>query len=304
MAEAQDLKHLLLETNEEYRQLATKHHELDDRLHELTSKHYLSDTEQFEEVTLKKRKLQLKDQMELIARIYRTTIPGRDRHLSVRRLESLQRAEAVARCARLRSLSVRTRDARPRPARRRRALRPAMIGRSMGIDRAGWPFILGALVVGARRWLVARPIVGSAVSRPRRLLSSSSSAIRTVTSRPVPDLVVSPADGRVMIVGPSGPGAPPGDWQQISIFLSPMDVHVNRAPVDGDGHARRLSSRASSCPAYREEAGQLNEWTEVWFDHDGHAGRVPSDCRHPRAPHRDPPRPSASTSPAGNASGS
>ena len=34
MAEAQDLKTLLLETNDEYRQLATKHHELDDRLHE------------------------------------------------------------------------------------------------------------------------------------------------------------------------------------------------------------------------------------------------------------------------------
>ena len=62
------MKHLLLETNDEYRQLASKHHELDDRLHELESKHYLSDTEQFEEVTLKKRKLQLKDRMEAIAR--------------------------------------------------------------------------------------------------------------------------------------------------------------------------------------------------------------------------------------------
>jgi uncharacterized protein len=71
MAEAQDLKRLLLETNEEYRQLATKHHELDDRLHELSSKHYLSDSEHVEEVTLKKRKLQLKDRMEDIARTYR-----------------------------------------------------------------------------------------------------------------------------------------------------------------------------------------------------------------------------------------
>lgn len=68
MAEAQDLKHLLLERNEEYRQLASRHHELDDRLHELTVKHYLSDAEQVEEVTLKKRKLQLKDQMEEIFR--------------------------------------------------------------------------------------------------------------------------------------------------------------------------------------------------------------------------------------------
>lgn len=68
MAEAQDLKHRLFETNEEYRQLASRHHELDDRLHELTAKHYLSDAEQVEEVTLKKRKLQVKDRMEEIFR--------------------------------------------------------------------------------------------------------------------------------------------------------------------------------------------------------------------------------------------
>ena len=71
MAETQDLKHLLLETNDEYRQLAAKHHELDDRLQELTDKHYLSDDEQFEEVKLKKKKLQLKDRMEEILRTHR-----------------------------------------------------------------------------------------------------------------------------------------------------------------------------------------------------------------------------------------
>lgn len=76
MAEAQDLKTLLLATNEEYRQLAAKHHELDNRLHELTTKHYLSDAEQFEEVTLKKRKLQLKDRMELILRQFRSSLPN------------------------------------------------------------------------------------------------------------------------------------------------------------------------------------------------------------------------------------
>lgn len=77
MAETQDLKHLLLETNEEYRQLATKHHELDDRLQELSTKHYLSDSEQIEEVTLKKQKLRLKDRMEDIARsLRRSTSPS------------------------------------------------------------------------------------------------------------------------------------------------------------------------------------------------------------------------------------
>jgi len=70
MAETQDLQPLL-ESNDEYRQLAAKHHELEDRLQELTTKHYLSDSEQFEEVTLKKRKLQLKDRMEEIVRTHR-----------------------------------------------------------------------------------------------------------------------------------------------------------------------------------------------------------------------------------------
>ena len=74
---AEDLKYLLIETNEEYRELASKHHTLDDRLHELEAKHYLSDTEQFEEVSLKKRKLQIKDRMELILRQHRAgTTPG------------------------------------------------------------------------------------------------------------------------------------------------------------------------------------------------------------------------------------
>ena len=37
-----------------------------------------------------------------------------------------------------------------------------------------------------------------------------------------------------MIAGPTDQRwAPPGDWKQITIFLSPMDVHINRTPVDG-----------------------------------------------------------------------
>ena len=65
---AEDLKHRLLETNEEYRELAVKHHSLDDRLHALEAKPYLSDQEQIEEVSLKKRKLHIKDQMESLLR--------------------------------------------------------------------------------------------------------------------------------------------------------------------------------------------------------------------------------------------
>ena len=68
MSEQQDLKDLVMQTDEEYHQLATQHHELDDRLHQLTDKPYLSEPEQLEEVNLKKRKLQLKDRMEEILR--------------------------------------------------------------------------------------------------------------------------------------------------------------------------------------------------------------------------------------------
>ena len=67
-AGAQDVKHLLLHNNDQYRQLAEQHHQLDNRLHELSDKHYLSPTEQVEEVNLKKRKLALKDRMEAIVR--------------------------------------------------------------------------------------------------------------------------------------------------------------------------------------------------------------------------------------------
>ena len=64
----QNLKELLLQTDEEFTRLAVEHHELEDRLHELTSKHYLSQPEQIEQVNLKKQKLQLKDRMEDILR--------------------------------------------------------------------------------------------------------------------------------------------------------------------------------------------------------------------------------------------
>ena len=75
-ANVQELKELLLKTDEEYRQLATQHHELDDRLHALSSKSYLSEPEQLEEVTLKKRKLHVKDRMEEILRRHRGAAPG------------------------------------------------------------------------------------------------------------------------------------------------------------------------------------------------------------------------------------
>jgi uncharacterized protein YdcH (DUF465 family) len=66
--QSQNLKELLLQTDEEFHALFAQHHELEHRLHELTSKHYLSQPEQIEQVNLKKQKLQLKDRMEDILR--------------------------------------------------------------------------------------------------------------------------------------------------------------------------------------------------------------------------------------------
>jgi uncharacterized protein YdcH (DUF465 family) len=73
--QSQDLRAVLLQTDEEFHQLATQHHELDDRLQQLTAKPYLSEPEQVEEVTLKKRKLQIKDRMEDILRRHRQMRP-------------------------------------------------------------------------------------------------------------------------------------------------------------------------------------------------------------------------------------
>jgi hypothetical protein len=49
---------------------------LDEKLHSLAARNYLSEPEQLEEVTLKKRKLHLKDQMETIVRRHRTGEPS------------------------------------------------------------------------------------------------------------------------------------------------------------------------------------------------------------------------------------
>ena len=70
-AESLGAKAELLQTDEELHNLAAQHHELEDRLHELTAKQYLSTPEHLEEVTLKKKKLQLKDRMEDIMRRHR-----------------------------------------------------------------------------------------------------------------------------------------------------------------------------------------------------------------------------------------
>jgi phosphatidylserine decarboxylase len=144
---------------------------------------------------------------------------------------------------------------------------PVIIVIPMKIDRAGFPFIAAALVPAAalaatRRYALAAPFAA---------LGGFMAFFFRDPDRQVPQdayLVVSPADGRVMIAGPSdGRWAPPGDWKQITIFLSPMDVHMNRTPVGG--RVTRVDYRPGRfLPAY-DEGSNDNELNEVWIDYNG-----------------------------------
>ena len=139
----------------------------------------------------------------------------------------------------------------------------------MKIDRAGFPFIAAALVPAALLGATRR----YALAAPFAILGGFMAYFFRDPERQVPqdqDLVVSPADGRVMIAGPSdGRWAPPGEWKQITIFLSPLDVHVNRAPVSG-GIMRVHYRPGKFLPAYNDGSND-NEFNEVWIDANGRA---------------------------------
>ena len=137
----------------------------------------------------------------------------------------------------------------------------------MKIDRAGYPFIAAALVPAAA--LAAARRYGWATSLA--CLGGFFAYFFRDPDRIVPggrDLVVSPADGRVMIAGPADPAtAPPGPWVQVAIFLSPLDVHINRSPVAG--RVTRIEYRPGRfLPAYDARADE-NELNEIWVDADG-----------------------------------
>jgi phosphatidylserine decarboxylase len=137
----------------------------------------------------------------------------------------------------------------------------------MKIDRSGFPFIAGALVPAAALAFLGYPWWAV----PFVALAAFFTYFFRDPDRTVPQgngLVVSPADGRVMIAGPSdGRWSPPGAWKQVTIFLSPMDVHMNRTPVEG--RVTRVEYRHGKfLPAFKESAND-NELNEVWMDYGG-----------------------------------
>ncbi|HEY6096506.1 MAG TPA: phosphatidylserine decarboxylase, partial [Candidatus Deferrimicrobium sp.] len=99
----------------------------------------------------------------------------------------------------------------------------------------GWPFVLGGAafaVAVSLLWPRGIPLAALGL-----LLSLFSLWFFRNPDRTPPSgagIVVSPADGRIVYAGES----PPGRYalvagKRVSVFMSPLDVHVNRAPVTG-----------------------------------------------------------------------
>ncbi len=132
----------------------------------------------------------------------------------------------------------------------------------MSIAREGWPFILGPLGLAAALALLRLPWPAAVVAA----LGLFGAFFFRDPERAIPPggrLVVSPADGKVVLVemAPAdnalGPGA-----QQISVFLSVFDVHVNRAPIAGVV-AKVEYHKGEFLPAFDHKASLRNEQNTV-----------------------------------------
>ena len=142
----------------------------------------------------------------------------------------------------------------------------------MHIDRAGWPFITGPLAPAAVLTTAGRALGRRGLTRlawPFLGLSAYMALFfrdpdrRCDTETPEDDDVVSPADGVVMVAGEPQQGvAPEGNWQQVSVFLSVVDVHVNRSPYHGEV-VETSYRRGSFLAAYRKESAHRNERSEI-----------------------------------------
>lgn len=87
-----------------------------------------------------------------------------------------------------------------------------------------------------------------------------------------PGLVVSPADGKVVLIVPTPPGHAAGDGAtQISIFLSVFDVHINRAPIAGT-ITDVVYNKGEFLPAFDDKASLRNEQNRAFIS--GPEGRV------------------------------
>jgi phosphatidylserine decarboxylase len=133
----------------------------------------------------------------------------------------------------------------------------------------GWPFIFPpailACILGAAGWWGAGGICAAATF-------VFLGFFRDPERRPpgVPGAVLAPADGKVMAVADVD-DAWVGPAVRVSVFLSPLDVHVNRSPVGGLVHGVEYVAGTFRA-AYKREASELNERCTVELE--GDAARV------------------------------
>jgi phosphatidylserine decarboxylase len=128
----------------------------------------------------------------------------------------------------------------------------------MRIAKQGYPLVLtgAAMTIAAAGagWRFASAALGLATLALAGFFRDPERSIPTGEG-----LVVSPADGRVVSIAAVGGGSRfPDAATRVSIFLSPLDVHINRMPVSGRVEEVRYQP-GKFLPAYKEEASARNE---------------------------------------------
>lgn len=134
------------------------------------------------------------------------------------------------------------------------------------VAREGWPFVVPPLAASCILALMGwRP--AAAVAAVPGLLALGFFRDPERTPPASPGSVLAPADGRVMgVAAVEDPFVGPA--LRLSIFLSPLDVHVNRAPIAGV--VRSVEYVAGRfLAAYRPEASEQNERCTVALEGDG-----------------------------------
>jgi phosphatidylserine decarboxylase len=135
----------------------------------------------------------------------------------------------------------------------------------------GYPFVLVPALAGIVAWSFGAPAV-AAICWVAMLGCVAFFRDPPRRSDAPPDVVLAPADGKVLSVGDAPAAlAALGLPQQVSIFMSPANVHVNRAPISGTVREARHTPGAK-LPAFRDKASELNEHSFVLLE--GTAGTV------------------------------
>jgi len=132
----------------------------------------------------------------------------------------------------------------------------------MKIAREGYPLIL----TGAALTILAFVLGGKAVGTILLIVTLAVTAFFRDPDRVIPTgegLIVSPADGKIVSIVDLKPDANSSTLTtRISIFLSPLDVHINRIPVAAKIQ-EVVYQRGKFMAAYKDEASSRNEQNTI-----------------------------------------